>query len=94
MFYLADVEAFHQAAIVVPDIGGPENGYLVLKNRPEWREYFELWLDSPHADDEMSVIFDSDESNLDDSSTDSSNTGSDEGDDSSKDPAEVSDISE
>lgn len=80
VFYLADVEAFHQAAIVVPDIGGPENGYLVLKNRPEWREYFELWLDSPHADDEMSVIFDSDESDLDDSSTDSSNRSSDEED--------------
>jgi len=96
LFYLADVEAFYQPAIVVPDIGGPENGYLALKNRPEWREYFELWLDSPHADDEMSAIFDdSDEdSNSDDSSTDSSNRSSDEGDASTDDPAEVSDISE
>jgi len=34
-----------------------ENGYLVLKNPPEWLEYFELWLDSPHTDEEMSVFF-------------------------------------
>jgi len=56
VFYLADVEAFHEPAIVVPDIGGPENGYLVFKNRSEWCSSFESWLDSPSNEDEMSII--------------------------------------
>lgn len=45
-FYLADVEAFKETAIVVPDIGGPSNRYLVIKSRANWRDLFIEWLES------------------------------------------------
>jgi hypothetical protein len=47
-FYLADVEAFSEPVVVIPDIGGSANRYLQLKNRNTWREDFAAWLDMEH----------------------------------------------
>jgi hypothetical protein len=47
-FYLADVEAFVEPMAVIPDIGGPANGYFAVKSRAEWRKDFVRWLRSPH----------------------------------------------
>jgi hypothetical protein len=47
-FYLADVEAFSEPVVVIPDIGGAANRYLQLKNRNTWREDFAAWLDMEH----------------------------------------------
>ena len=44
-FYLADVEAFSEPVVVIPDIGGAANRYLQLKKRNTWREDFAAWLD-------------------------------------------------
>jgi hypothetical protein len=60
-FFLADVEAFVSPAMVVPNIGGPKNSYLLVKERDEWRELFEEWLMSPHTEDVFSDIEESDE---------------------------------
>lgn len=48
-FYLADVDAFVEPAIVVPDIGGKPNGYLLIHNKQHWREKFEQFLEDSHA---------------------------------------------
>jgi hypothetical protein len=55
-FFLADVEAFLEPAIVVPDIGGKPNSYLLVLNKSHWRGKFEEWLDAPHDEDEMDPI--------------------------------------
>jgi hypothetical protein len=47
-FYLADVEAFHGPVVVVPDVDGDANRYLLVKNRGQWVEDFEKWLDRPY----------------------------------------------
>jgi hypothetical protein len=47
-FYLADVEAFHGLVVVVPDIDGDANRYLLVKNCRQWVEDFEKWLDRPY----------------------------------------------
>jgi hypothetical protein len=60
-FFLADVEAFVSPAMVVPNIGGPINSYFLVKERDEWRELFEEWLESPHTDDVFSDVEESDE---------------------------------
>ena len=46
-YYLADVEAFVGPAVVVPDIGGPNNAYFWIKNRESWAKLFESWLSEP-----------------------------------------------
>jgi hypothetical protein len=51
--YLAEVEAIADTAIVVPDIGGPANAYLLLRNRELWSKMFTDWLDYPNAEDDM-----------------------------------------
>jgi hypothetical protein len=43
-FYLAHVESFHQPLVVVPDIDGPANRYIVFKERSMWKEDFAKWL--------------------------------------------------
>lgn len=43
-YYLAPVRAFMGPAIVIPDIGGRPNGYLMLKPRETWRKDFDKWL--------------------------------------------------
>jgi hypothetical protein len=44
-FYLADIHS--EPVVVVPDVGGPTNRYLVLRNRSYWKEVFTAWLDKP-----------------------------------------------
>jgi hypothetical protein len=46
-FYLADIQSFSEPVVVVPDVGGPTNRYLVLRNRSYWKEDFTAWLDKP-----------------------------------------------
>ena len=52
-FFLAEVEAFTGPCCVVPDLGGPANGYFLVKNRDEWADVFLSWLKSPHNKDEI-----------------------------------------
>ena len=47
-FFLADVEAFTEPLVVVPDIGGPSNRYFLLHDRPTWVKRFTQWLETPH----------------------------------------------
>ena len=42
--YLADVEAILAPAMVIPDIGGKFNGYLLVDERAEWGKKFEEYL--------------------------------------------------
>ena len=57
-YYLADVEAIVGPAVVIPDVGGPTNRYLHLKDRSKWKREFEKWLEQPgHLD----VVYSSDE---------------------------------
>jgi hypothetical protein len=46
-FFLADIQSFAEPVVVVPDVGGPTNRYLVLRNRSYWKEDFTGWLDKP-----------------------------------------------
>jgi hypothetical protein len=41
---LAHVESFHQPLVVVPNIDGPANHYIVFKERSMWKEDFAKWL--------------------------------------------------
>jgi hypothetical protein len=48
-FYLADVDAFHEPVVVVPDMGSRlPNRYLMLRNVTKWGEDFTKWLDAPY----------------------------------------------
>lgn len=47
-FYLAPLWAFSEPAVVLPDIGGANNRYLLLKRRDAWRDEFKSWLDADH----------------------------------------------
>lgn len=47
-FYLADVEAFHEPIVVIPDIGGAPNSYFMLRGRSKWKEIFMKWLDKKY----------------------------------------------
>ena len=49
-FYLADTEAFVGPLAVIPNIGGPANSYFRVKNRQDWKEDFEEWLECPDED--------------------------------------------
>jgi hypothetical protein len=49
-FYLANVEAFSEPVVVIPDIGGAANRYLQLKSRETWREDFAAWLNVAHEE--------------------------------------------
>ena len=50
---LVDVEAFVKPIVVIPDIGGPPNDHFLLRDRSNWKEDFESWLDLPDKDDEI-----------------------------------------
>ena len=65
-FYLADVEAFHEPAVVVPDIGGNNNGYIWIENPDYWPGLFETWLDANHSEDVMVGSDEEDEESEDD----------------------------
>jgi hypothetical protein len=66
-FYLADVDAIVEPAVIIPDIGGPRNRYWWLKSCSEWDKLFVKWLEDPHNLDIMS----------DDESSDDEEDGSD-----------------
>ena len=65
-FFLADVRAFDGQVVVVPDVGGPRNGYFMLRPRCKWREDFTRWLERKYEtfenfDDEEDSTNDSDD---------------------------------
>lgn len=73
-FYLADVEAFADPCVVVPDLGGKPNDYFLVKKRKEWREDFVVWLRDDHED----ISDDEDDGSLDeDGSSDQGDWDSD-----------------
>jgi hypothetical protein len=47
-FYLADVDAFDEPIVVVPDIGDAGNGYLLMSARSKWADDFGQWLEKPY----------------------------------------------
>ena len=47
VFYLADVADFHSTAVVIPNVGGKINHYLMVKPRSDWKTMFESWLERP-----------------------------------------------
>ena len=51
-FYLADVDAFKEPCVVVPNVGGPNNSYFWLEPKARWSKLFIQWLRAPHCDDE------------------------------------------
>ena len=75
-FYLADVEAFAEPAIVIPDVGGSPNRYLCLHNRSEWAKLFEMWLDDPS--DLWEDVSDASSSSEDDDGFDEGQSSSDD----------------
>ena len=97
IFYLADVEAIAAPCMVVPNIGGPENGYLMLRDRNEWCGLFEQWLESPHHEDVMEDTSDEESSEEEVEEDDEEDDGTNEGDseeedgDNSQDEEESSD---
>jgi hypothetical protein len=46
-FYLADVDAFDEPIVVIPNIGGEANGYLLMSPRSKWADDFGKWLEKP-----------------------------------------------
>ena len=60
-FYLADVEAFADPCCIVPDIGGKENRYFVVKPRNQWSSLFVKWIEDEHYLDEMDPLDDVEE---------------------------------
>ena len=61
-FYLADVEAFLEPIVVVPDIGSvPRCKYFQVKSRALWAKDFIDWVEMPHYHDEIDVDEDDEE---------------------------------
>lgn len=53
-FYLADVEAFLEPIVVVPDVGSEQvTKYFQVLPRREWSTLFTKWVEQPHHYDEM-----------------------------------------
>jgi len=50
-FYLADVDAFKEPCVVVPNVGGANNSYFWVEPKARWLEMFVQWLRSPHSYD-------------------------------------------
>jgi len=51
-FYLADVEAFVEPVVVVPDVGSVDSGrYFMVTPRQEWANIFAEWLKASHKKD-------------------------------------------
>jgi len=70
-YYLADVEAIIAPAMVVPDVGGPENSYLAVVSPDEWAGTFEEWLEEDINLDDLTDVSGDEES---DESLDGSET--------------------
>ena len=64
-FYLADVEAFVDPCIVIPNLGGETNSYFWVQNRRKWAESFANWLRAPHQMDHMDRLNDNDDTDSD-----------------------------
>ena len=62
-FHLTDVEAIAKPVVVIPDIRGVGNVYVLLKDRIDWKKDFVKWLRAPHYLDNILDEFsdDSDE---------------------------------
>ena len=55
-FYLADVEAFVEPIVVIPDVGSvPRCKYFQVKSRSEWAKDFIEWIKMPHYHDVIDV---------------------------------------
>ena len=52
-YFMADVEAFLKPVAVVPDIGGRNNVYFVLKDCQVWRDEFMEWLEEDNSEEEF-----------------------------------------
>jgi len=50
-FYLADVEAFMEPCVVVPNVGGTNNSYFWVEPKARWSEMFVQWRHAPHSCD-------------------------------------------
>ena len=74
-FYLADVEAFKDPCTVVPNIGGPNNAYLLVAGRSAWKIDFEAWLNAPHTYDVIEVEEASEEEEEEDDEAESADEG-------------------
>jgi len=51
MFHLADVEAFEEPCVVVPNVGGANNSCSWVEPKARWSELFVQWLCAPHSYD-------------------------------------------
>jgi len=51
-YYLADVEAFVEPTVVIPDLGGAPNAYFEVKTKSKWCEDFIGWLEQDAKYDE------------------------------------------
>jgi hypothetical protein len=52
-FFLAETDAIVRPCAMIPDIGGPQNRYFMVKPRPDWVKEFIAWLNRPHHEDDM-----------------------------------------
>ena len=50
-YYVVDVESFQEPLVVIPNIGGPQTEYLMMRPRSKWSDDFMEWLDAPHTVD-------------------------------------------
>ena len=55
-FYLAETEAIVRPCAVIPDVGGPQNRYFLVKGRDEWHKEFVDWVERPHHEDDMNEV--------------------------------------
>jgi hypothetical protein len=78
-FYLADVEAIADAAVVAPDIGGKPNAYFWMRPPSEWPDMFEEWLEAPLENDDFVDETDDPWNNNDESEDESDDDEEDEG---------------
>ena len=75
-FFLANVEAIVKPVVAVPDLGGPGNAHLSLKDCLEWRQNFVQWSRSPHhLDDMLEPLEDEVDEEANDSDVENSNEG-------------------
>ena len=82
-FYLADVDAFEDPLVVVPNIGGAPNLYLMMTPRAKWADGFGKWLDKGY--EKLEALCDTDEeSTLNPEESDGKEDDSDQSEDSSK----------
>jgi len=64
-FYLADVEAFVDPCIIIPNLGGETNSYFWVQNRRKGGKSFANWLRAPHHMDHMDGLNDNDDTDTD-----------------------------